>query len=81
MATYSTEGVCAKEIDFDLKDGIVSNVRFNGGCPGNLQAISALIEGMPAEEVIRKVQGITCGNKTTSCTDQLANALRQKLEK
>ncbi len=81
MATYNTEGVCAKQIDFDLKNGIVSNVRFNGGCPGNLQAISALIEGMPAEEVIQKVQGITCGTKTTSCTDQLANALREKLEK
>lgn len=81
MTTYNTEGVCAKQIDFDLTNGIVSNVRFNGGCPGNLQAISALIEGMPAEEVIKKVQGITCGNKTTSCTDQLANALREKLEK
>lgn len=81
MATYNTEGVCAKEIDFDLTDGIVSNVRFKGGCPGNLQAISSLIEGMPAEEVIKKVKGIKCGNKTTSCTDQLANALLQKLEK
>ena len=81
MATYNTEGVCAKQIDFDLKNGIVSNVRFNGGCPGNLQAISVLIEGMPAEEVIKKVQGITCGTKTTSCTDQLANALREKLDK
>ncbi|WP_378950687.1 TIGR03905 family TSCPD domain-containing protein [Pelosinus sp. sgz500959] len=81
MATYNTEGVCAKEIDFDLTDGIVSNVRFKGGCPGNLQAISSLIEGMPAEEVIKKVKGIKCGNKTTSCTDQLANALLQKLAK
>lgn len=81
MNTYNTEGVCAKEIDFDLKDGIVSNVRFKGGCPGNLQAISALIEGMPAEEVIKKVRGITCGNKVTSCTDQLANALLEKLAK
>ena len=81
VVTYNTEGVCAKELGFELKDGIVSNVRFTGGCPGNLQAISALIEGMPAEEVIQKVQGITCGNKTTSCTDQLANALREKLGK
>ena len=81
MSTYNTEGVCAKAINFDLKDGIVSNVHFEGGCPGNLQAIGALIEGMPAEEVIKKVQGITCGNKTTSCTDQLANALREKIGK
>lgn len=81
MNTFNTEGVCAKEIDFDLNDGIVTNVRFKGGCPGNLQAISSLIEGMPAEEVIKKVKGITCGNKTTSCTDQLANALLEKLAK
>lgn len=81
MTTYNTEGVCAKEIDFDLNNGIVSNVRFKGGCPGNLQAISSLIEGMSAEEVIKKVKGITCGNKTTSCTDQLANALIAKMGK
>ena len=80
MTTYNTTGICAKEIDFDLNDGIVSNVRFKGGCPGNLQAISVLLEGMPAEEVIQKLQGITCGNKTTSCTDQLTNALLEQLK-
>ena len=80
MATYNTAGVCATKIDFDLNDGIVSNVRFQGGCPGNLQAISALIEGMSAEEVVKRVQGIACGNKTTSCTDQLALALLEKLK-
>ena len=79
MTTYNTNGTCAKEIDFDLTDGIVTNVRFKGGCPGNLQAISVLLEGMPAEEVIEKLQGITCGNKTTSCTDQLTNALLEQL--
>lgn len=79
MTTYNTTGICAKEIDFDLNDGIVSNVRFKGGCPGNLQAISVLLEGMPAEEVIQKLQGITCGNKTTSCTDQLTNALLEQI--
>lgn len=79
--TYNTEGVCAKEIDFDLKDGIVTNVHFKGGCPGNLQAISVLLEGMPAEQVIQKLKGITCGNKVTSCTDQLTNALLEELNK
>lgn len=79
--TYNTTGTCAKEIDFDLTDGIVSNVSFKGGCPGNLQAISVLLEGMPATEVIEKLKGITCGNKTTSCTDQLTNALVEQLQK
>jgi uncharacterized protein (TIGR03905 family) len=81
MTTYNTKGICAKEIDFDLSDGIVKNVKFTGGCPGNLQAISSLLEGMPAEEVIKKLKGITCGSKTTSCTDQLATALQEQLKK
>lgn len=80
MTTYHTKGTCAKEIDFDLKDGIVSNVRFKGGCPGNLEAISSLLEGMPAEEVIKKFKGITCGEKSTSCSDQLAIALQQQMK-
>jgi len=81
MATYNTTGTCATKIGFDLKDGIVTNVRFTGGCPGNLQAISVLLEGMSAAEVINKLQGITCGNKTTSCTDQLTAALLEQLNK
>jgi uncharacterized protein (TIGR03905 family) len=81
MTTYNTAGVCAKEIKFDLKDGIVTNVTFNGGCPGNLQAISILVEGMPAQEVIKKLKGITCGQKSTSCTDQLVHAILAQLEK
>jgi uncharacterized protein (TIGR03905 family) len=80
MTTYNTTGVCAKEIKFDIQDGIVKNVKFNGGCPGNLQAISVLVEGMPAEEVIKKLKGITCGNKTTSCTDQLVNAILKQMK-
>lgn len=80
MTTYNTTGVCAKEIKFDILDGIVKNVKFNGGCPGNLQAISVLVEGMPAEEVIKKLKGITCGNKTTSCTDQLVNAILKQMK-
>lgn len=81
MTTYNTTGICAKEINFDLEDGIVRNVKFNGGCPGNLQAISSLLEGMPADEVVKKLKGITCGAKTTSCTDQLATALLEQMKK
>ena len=81
MTTYNTKGICAKEIDFDLHEGIVKNVRFKGGCPGNLQAISSLLEGMSAEEVVKKLKGITCGDKTTSCTDQLAIALQEQMKK
>ena len=81
MTTYTTKGICAKEIDFDLTDGIVSNVKFKGGCPGNLTAISSLLEGMPAEQIIKKFKGITCGEKTTSCSDQLAIALQEQLKK
>jgi uncharacterized protein (TIGR03905 family) len=81
MTTYNTTGICAKEINFDLQDGIVRNVKFNGGCPGNLQAISSLLEGMPADEVVKKLKGITCGAKTTSCTDQLATALLEQMKK
>ena len=81
MTTYSTKGTCAKEIKFDLTDGIVNNVKFIGGCPGNLQAISTLVEGMSAEEVIKKLKGITCGDKPTSCTDQLVMALQGQMNK
>lgn len=79
MTTYYTQGICAKEIDFELKDGFVSNISFKGGCPGNLQAISSLLEGMPVSEVIRKLKGITCGEKSTSCSDQLAIALQEQM--
>jgi len=81
MTTYSTKGTCAKEINFDLNEGIVNNVKFIGGCPGNLHAISTLVEGMPAEEVIKKLKGITCGDKPTSCTDQLVMALQAQMKK
>ena len=81
MTTYNTHGTCASKIDFDLNDGIVRNVKFIGGCQGNLQAISTLLEGMPAEEVVKKLKGITCGDKPTSCTDQLAMALQEQMKK
>jgi uncharacterized protein (TIGR03905 family) len=72
---YKPKGVCSREITFDLEDGIVTNVRFTSGCHGNSQGIGKLVEGMPAVEIIRKLRGIHCGGKKTSCPDQLAQAL------
>ncbi|HWR38523.1 MAG TPA: TIGR03905 family TSCPD domain-containing protein [Patescibacteria group bacterium] len=76
MTTYTTQGVCAKEINFDVQNGRLKNVRFHGGCPGNLQAISILLEDMPVGDVIGKFRGNICQNGT-SCTDQLARALEK----
>lgn len=75
MKTYQPTGVCAQNISFSVKDGKVHNVSFTGGCNGNLQGISRLIEGMHVDEVIQKLKGTRCGGKETSCPDQLANAL------
>ena len=80
MYKYRTSGVCAATIQFDLtEDKKVTSVSFNGGCNGNLKAISKLVEGMKAEDVIRILKGNTCGFKSTSCADQLARALEQAL--
>lgn len=76
---YVTKGVCAKEIHYEIEDGKVKNVKFVGGCPGNLKAISLLIEGMPVQEVIAKFSGNVCQHKT-SCTDQLARALAKSTQ-
>lgn len=76
---YTPSGVCSKGIDFELEDGIVKNVRFTGGCSGNTQGVAALVQGMPAEEAIRRLKGIKCGFKPTSCPDQLAKALEAAL--
>ena len=77
---YTTRGVCARSVTFDLDDGVVYNVRFEGGCSGNTQGVAALVEGMSAEEAIRRLSGIRCGFKTTSCPDQLAQALTKALQ-
>jgi uncharacterized protein (TIGR03905 family) len=77
---YRTQGVCSRSISFDLEDGIVSGVKFDGGCNGNLKGISALAEGKPATEVIEVLSGITCGFKSTSCPDQFAKAIKLALE-
>lgn len=72
---YHTQDTCATQIEFDLQDDIVSNVKFTGGCNGNLKAIPLLIDGWNAEEVIQRVSGVQCGNRPTSCAGQLAKAL------
>ncbi len=74
---YKTSGVCSQSINYEIKDGKVYNVSFTGGCNGNLKGIGKLVEGMPVDEVISKLKGITCGFKSTSCPDQLAKALEQ----
>ena len=78
--TYKTRGTCSREIAFAVEDGKVKNVQFYGGCNGNLKGIGALVEGMDIDEVITRVEGITCGMKATSCPDQLAQALKAAKE-
>lgn len=76
---YKTKGTCSQRILFEIVDGKVMNVQFIGGCNGNLQGISKLVEGMDATEVIQRIKGIQCGMKPTSCPDQLATALQEAL--
>ena len=76
---YKTKGTCSQRILFEIEDGKVKNVQFLGGCNGNLKGIGALVEGMDAQEVISRVEGIKCGMKATSCPDQLAQALKEAL--
>ena len=75
MYEYKTSGTCSQRILFDVVDGKVRNVQFIGGCNGNLKGIAALVEGMAADEVIARVQGVACGMRKPSCPDQLAQAL------
>lgn len=74
---YRTSGTCSRRILFDLEGDTVKNVKFEGGCHGNLQGIGALVEGMKIEDVISRLEGIRCGFKSTSCPDQLAKALKE----
>ena len=74
--SYKTKGVCARAINVEVEDGIVKAVKFEGGCNGNTKGISALVVGMPVEEVIKKLENIKCGFKGTSCPAQLAEALK-----
>ena len=76
-SVYKTRGTCARSIEFEIEDGIIKDVSFNGGCDGNLKGISKLVIGMPVSDVIERLEGITCGWKNTSCPDQLAQALKE----
>ena len=75
--SYKTNGTCSRQIDFEVENGIVTEVSFMGGCNGNLKGISALVVGMKIEDVISRLSGIKCGFKNTSCPDQFAKALSQ----
>ena len=76
---YKPNGVCSQLIRFSIEDGKLHNVSFERGCPGNLKAISKLVEGMDASKVVSILEGNTCGIKKTSCADQLAKAIKEKL--
>ena len=73
--TYTPRGVCSRQFNFDVEDGVIRSVEIIGGCHGNLQGISHLITGMKVEDVISRLKGIRCGMKSTSCPDQIAQAL------
>ena len=77
---YKTSGVCSSGIDFEVVDNKVTNVKFIGGCSGNTQGVAALIEGMDIDEAIWRIEGIKCGFRPTSCSDQLSKALKQYKE-
>jgi len=77
---YKTSGTCSRSIDFEIENGIVKNVRFHGGCDGNLKGISSIVDGMKVEDVISRLEGIRCGFKSTSCPDQLAKALKAAIK-
>ena len=77
---FSPRGVCAIQIDFDIEDGKIYNVKYVGGCNGNLKAIGKLVEGRDAKEVADILRGNTCGMKPTSCADQLAQAIDQYMK-
>ncbi len=77
---YKTHGVCSREIDFEVENNKLVQVQFVGGCSGNTQGVSRLVEGMDVDEAIRRLEGIQCGYRPTSCPDQLAEALKQYKE-
>lgn len=75
--TYYPSGTCSCQIDFEIENNVIKHVIFTGGCHGNLQGISRLVEGMKCEDVVSKLEGIRCGYKATSCPDQLAKAIKE----
>ncbi|MGN0169771.1 MAG: TIGR03905 family TSCPD domain-containing protein [Lachnospiraceae bacterium] len=79
--SYATVGTCSRQIDFDLDGNTIHNVSFQGGCDGNLKAVSKLVEGMDISDIISLLSGNTCGPKPTSCADQLARACQAAYDK
>ena len=76
--SYATKGTCSRQINIEIdENGVISSVQFVGGCSGNTQGVAALVAGMKVEEAIRRLEGIKCGPRPTSCPDQLATALKQ----
>ncbi len=78
--TYQPKGVCSRQINLTIEDGILKHCEFIGGCNGNLKGIGALVEGQSVEEVIARLDGITCGARPSSCPDQLAKALKEAVQ-
>ena len=74
--TYRTRGVCSSSIDIAIENGVIQSVQYHGGCSGNTQGVAALVAGMTVEDAIARLSGIRCGFKSTSCPDQLAQALK-----
>ena len=73
---YIPKGVCARKFTIQVEDGVIQSVKAEGGCNGNLQGVAALLRGMTPEEAVRRMEGIRCGMKKTSCPDQIAQALK-----
>ena len=80
MMKYKTHGVCSQEINFEIEGNKVGLVQFVGGCSGNTQGVSRLVEGMDVDDAIRRLEGIKCGFRPTSCPDQLSKALKEYKE-
>lgn len=78
--TIKPRGICARQINVDIEDGIIKKVKFTGGCSGNTQGVSILVAGMKVDDVIEKLKGIDCNGKGTSCPDQLAKGLEQYIK-
>ena len=78
--TYTTKGTCSRQIIIDIQDDVITNIQFVGGCSGNTQGVAALAVGMKTDEVIKRLRGIKCGFKPTSCPDQLACALEEHIK-
>jgi uncharacterized protein (TIGR03905 family) len=77
---YKTQGTCSRGILLEIEDDVIISCKFNGGCAGNTQGVAALVTGMKTEDAIKKLKGIRCGFKNTSCPDQLAIALEKSMK-